>query len=279
MTYAKTPRVLLVAAAITTTLATGCVPEVERDAEPNEVVVTSREFSFALPDTLPAGLTRLRLRNDGQELHHLQLVRLGDGFTIADLNDSFNAGNFTATPITYAGGPNVAPPGLTSEVLVNLTPGRYAIVCFIPSPEDGIAHRTKGMAREIVVTGSAPALSPPAADVELVLDDYSFTFTPAISAGRHTIRVINAAQQPHEIVLVRLLPGRTIDDLHRFVQQRVGPPPFEPVGGTLGLSKGEENYMTSEFTPGDYVALCFVPDAADGKPHVAHGMLKHFRVD
>jgi hypothetical protein len=34
-----------------------------------------------------------------------------------------------------------------------------------------------------------------------------------------------------------------------------------------------------EFTPGEYGMLCFIPDAKDGKPHIAHGMMKQFTVN
>jgi hypothetical protein len=63
------------------------------------------------------------------------------------------------------------------------------------------------------------------ADVRLVLNDYSFTFTPELRAGRHTIRVENAAAQPHHVELVRLAPGKTVGDLMHWFKQREGPPP------------------------------------------------------
>jgi hypothetical protein len=37
--------------------------------------------------------------------------------------------------------------------------------------------------------------------------------------------------------------------------------------------------VTVELARGDYVLLCFVPDAADGKPHVAHSMVRQIRVE
>jgi hypothetical protein len=33
-----------------------------------------------------------------------------------------------------------------------------------------------------------------------------------------------------------------------------------------------------DLTPGAYVAICFVPDATDGVPHVEHGMALPFEV-
>jgi hypothetical protein len=38
-------------------------------------------------------------------------------------------------------------------------------------------------------------------------------------------------------------------------------------------------YFTADLTPGNYVLLCFVPDAKDGKAHMEHGMVKEFKVN
>ena len=37
---------------------------------------------------------------------------------------------------------------------------------------------------------------------------------------------------------------------------------------------GSTNYFTAELTPGDYLLICFLADAKDGKPHFMHGMTK-----
>ena len=39
------------------------------------------------------------------------------------------------------------------------------------------------------------------------------------------------------------------------------------------------NYVSAEFTPGEYAMVCFVPDAGDGRPHTAHGMVREFRAN
>jgi hypothetical protein len=33
-----------------------------------------------------------------------------------------------------------------------------------------------------------------------------------------------------------------------------------------------------DFTPGEWVALCFVPDATDAAPHLVHGMVLPFTI-
>ena len=46
------------------------------------------------------------------------------------------------------------------------------------------------------------------------------------------------------------------------------------LGGVTGIAKGRTVDLATSFTAGDYALLCFVPDAKDGKPHIAHGMVE-----
>jgi uncharacterized cupredoxin-like copper-binding protein len=143
-----------------------------------------------------------------------------------------------------------------------------------------VPHLMKGMVKPLTVVPASQASEarPEVADVRMVLRDYSFEIAPEITAGRHTIRVENAAAQPHELVVMRLAPGKSPADLLAWLQTQDGPPPAMPMGGTSFLSTGEVNQITADFAPGEYALLCFVPDAGDGKPHVAHGMVRQITV-
>jgi uncharacterized cupredoxin-like copper-binding protein len=246
-------------------------------AEPNLVTVTASDFAFAAPATVPAGLTTVRLVNEGKEMHHAQLVRLDEGHTVEELMKAGEHGPLPAWA-RFVGGPNVPAPQGFTEATLDLAPGTYALVCFVPSP-DGVPHLMKGMVKPLtVVPAEQPsAARAPVADVRLTLRDYAYDITPEITAGRHVIRVDNAAQQPHEIVLMRLAPGKTAQDVIAWVHAQNGPPPAMPVGGTTLLSMGESNVLTLDFEPGEYALLCFVP-APDGKPHVAHGMVRQITI-
>lgn len=244
----------------------------------HDVVVTTTDFSFRAPDTIPAGLTRIRLLNEGSEPHHVQLVRLADGRTIEELRDSLTAGDHHLSWVTFVGGPNVPAPGAPSEVVVSLPPGSYAMLCFVSSP-DGVPHLAKGMLRELSVVSAGAASQPePQADVRLTLNDFGFGFTPELTAGRHTIRVENSGPQPHEAIFTRLAPGKTMADVVSWLKRREGPPPGETYGGTVVLEEGQVNFFTADFPRGEYVLLCFVPDSGDGKTHLAHGMIRQISV-
>jgi hypothetical protein len=57
-----------------------------------------------------------------------------------------------------------------------------------------------------------------------------------------------------------------------------GPPPGMPLGGVSGIDVGGSQYFTADFAPGNYALICFLPDAKDGKPHFAHGMIQQITV-
>lgn len=246
---------------------------------PQEVVVRTRDFAFQSPDTISSGLTTFRLINDGPDFHHIQLVRLDDGHTLQDALDHMAAGGPPPAWVVDVGGPNTpGMPGEETQATLDLKPGNYAMLCVIPA-RDGQPHIMKGMMKPLTVVPAVGAqASAPVADINMVLDDYSFQSTPAITAGRRTIRVENRAKQSHEVLIARLEPGKTPQDLLRFIEKPEGMPPGKIVGGTTGMATGEVNHVVIDFEPGEYALLCFVPDAGDGKPHFVHGMVQQIRV-
>ena len=51
----------------------------------NNVSFTAADYNFTGPASVPAGMTAITLVNEGQEVHHQQLVKLPDGLTVLDL--------------------------------------------------------------------------------------------------------------------------------------------------------------------------------------------------
>jgi plastocyanin len=245
-------------------------------AQPNVVDVTATDYAFAMPDTLPAGVTTFRLVNQGSELHHVVLTRIPDGMTVADFA-KLPEGPPPAGAV-LAGGPNPAAPGGTVEATLDLAPGQYTVICVIPSP-DGKPHVAKGMMRGLVVTAGNSTAALPAPDVTMTLSDYDFQLSTPLTAGKRVIRIENTAEQPHELVFIKLNAGKTAQDVADWAMKMEGPPPGTPVPGASPMSKGISNTVVVDVTPGDYALICFVPDAKDGRPHLAHGMLKQITVN
>lgn len=247
-------------------------------SEGQTVVVTATDYAFDAPATIPAGVTTFRLVNRGKEWHHLVLVKMPEGKTLEDIAKE-SKGDMPPSWIQLTGGPNAADPGSETSATQLVEPGHYALLCVIPSP-DGKPHMMKGMARILDVTGpAAAAASAPSADITMKLADYSFVLSKPLTAGTHVIEVENAGPQPHEVVLVKLAPGKSVQDFLAWGMKPVGPPPASAVGGISPMDKGRAAQMKVDLKPGDYALICFIPDAKDRKPHLAHGMVQQIRVE
>ncbi|HEX2610330.1 MAG TPA: hypothetical protein VHK68_04915, partial [Gemmatimonadales bacterium] len=243
------------------------------------VVVTAADYRFSAPSTVPAGLVTIDLVNHGKEMHQAQMVKLEDGKTVADLEKALSSQGPPPSWIKFVGGANGVAPGGEAHATSVLTPGNYAFLCFIPSP-DGKMHAAKGMVQPFTVAGgaSAGASEAPHGDVTMKLTDYNFTLSKPLTPGKHTILVENAGPQPHEVVLLKLAPGKKAEDFGKWAETMKGPPPAQPLGGVTFLDKGAQGSFTADLTAGDYGLICFVPDAKDGKPHFVHGMIKTIKV-
>lgn len=247
-------------------------------AAPNVVVVKTSDYAFDAPDTVRAGLTTVRLiTNPGQEMHQVGLIRLDSGKTPADFANATKAPGPMPKWAVEVAGVNPPAPGQTAEATLNLEPGHYLLVCFVPSP-DGVPHIAKGMVRPLVAAGTAVAAAPLPGDVEIKLTDYAFGLSKPLTAGRHVVRVVNDGQQTHEVMVIRLAPGKTAAQVAAWVEKMEGPPPGEPLSGVAGLGVGESASFPLTLTPGEYGLICFIPDAKDGKPHYVHGMVHQFKV-
>lgn len=248
-------------------------------AAPATVTMTARDFAFDAPAQIPGGAVTLQIRNSGKEVHQAQLVRLEGGKTGQDLIAAMKTPGPPPAWMKFVGGPNAVAPGHDVSATSVLEPGQYAYLCLIPSP-DGMMHAAKGMMRPFEVTAapSGAATSLPEADFIIKLVDFDFQTSKPLTPGKHAIMVENAGPQAHELVLVKLAPGKTIQDFATWAESMKGPPPATPVGGVGVLETGMRATFAADLTAGDYGLICFVPDAKDGKLHLAHGMMKNFKV-
>lgn len=250
-------------------------------AAPQIITITARDFAYDAPDTVSAGMVTIKLVNQGPDLHHVQLLHLTDGKTAADFEAGLKVMKPGSPPPPWAhevAGPNTPVPGGEQSIMEQLEPGNYVMVCFIPGA-DGVPHVMKGMIRPLtVIPATTAAALAPTADVSVMMTDYAWKITPEITAGKHIIKIENAAQQSHEMVIAMLAPGKTPADLAKWIEKQVGPPPGKPIGGISGMGKGAVVYLPVDLESGEYGILCFLPDAKDGKPHVAHGMLQQISV-
>jgi hypothetical protein len=247
----------------------------------NAITIIATDYAFAAPERLPAGSHTFELVNEGKELHHAALVKIAAGHTMDDLKAYLSQPPGAPMPdwLTEAGGPNGVIGSDKANATLDLQPGLYAWICFIPSP-DGIPHFAKGMIRSLVVTPSnQPSVAVPVADLTMKLYDFGFEFPAEISAGRHLIQIENGGPQHHEVEFVKLLPGTTFEALVEWAKAEAGPPPaVQWLGGFAPASRGVLGLVTVDFQAGEYALLCFLPDVNDGKNHIIHGMAQRLLV-
>ena len=260
-------------------VAAACKKEPPAPPAPNVVTIRTTDYAFTMPDTIPSGVTRLRLVNAGPALHHAALVRLTRGATMDTLQ------RFLSSPpgpppawLEWVGSPNAAAAADSVDVITDLTPGQYAAICFIPD-STGRPHFALGMMKSLtVVPATGPTAAEPTADLTVSLTDYDFTFSTPPAAGRRMIRVNNDGQMPHEIILARLDSGATAQQLVTWIRSGMrGRPPAYPAGGTVAIQPGGHAFIDMDLAPGTYAVLCLLP-APDGKEHVDHGMIKQITV-
>lgn len=261
----------------------GDVPEqAAAPAQPTEVHFVASDFTFEGPTSIEAGVITFVLENDGPNLHHLQLVRLPDGMSLEAFQQQLGTLQPGTPPPAWmidAGGVNPPPTGQgEARVTMMLEAGEYAVLCMVDTP-DHVPHVFKGMIRPLTVTPSSTPPAPmPSADLMLSLVDYAFSFSAPPAAGEQVIHVMNGAAQSHEVVFIKLHPGRTMDDVMAWGATYAGDPPFDTHGGVSAIRGGQMVDVHVDFTPGEWAALCFVPDANDALPHIAHGMVLPFTI-
>lgn len=252
-------------------------PAVAASVDRPDLVIKAMDYAFEMPISIRPGQHRIRMVNTGKELHHVWVMRLEQGKTVADLLASLRAGVPLPSWVKNLGGPNAPVPGGESVAVVDFAPGSYAIVCYIPSP-DGTLHIMKGMVKPVEVAGAPlPPLDLPVT-ARASLTDYDFVFAEALTPGQHVIEFSNRASQVHEAFLAKLASGKTAADLLHWMEKWEGPPPAMPVGGITGIEAGASQKVVVSLEPGTYAWYCFVPDAKDGREHVHHGMVKEFTV-
>ncbi|BDP43973.1 hypothetical protein DAETH_39420 (plasmid) [Deinococcus aetherius] len=247
------------------------------------VQLQGQDYRFVTPTNVTTGWTTLEFRNTGKEPHHMQLVRLPAGMTqegfLAGLKENEGA---ALASVEMVGGVGLLLPGQAQQVTINLTePGTYLALCFVPDAK-GVPHLALGMVNAFQVTrGADTQAQPPRADLKVRLVDFGFELPKGvtITEGPQVWAVENAGPEGHEMLVFKLAPGKTMEDVSAYLAKPEGPMPVIPAGGAQAVTKGRTSYVRLDLTPGDYLLLCGIPSPAhQGAPHAALGMVRPFKV-
>ncbi len=108
------------------------------------IPVTGVDYGFeGIPAEVPAGAVSFEFTNEGEAAHEMAVFKLGEGVDLDELlSRDEEPSDEEAQDVTGT----FAPPGQGGAFAnaEDLTPGTYAVVCFIPGPE-GKAHYELGM--------------------------------------------------------------------------------------------------------------------------------------
>lgn len=134
------------------------------------------EMGFSLPDQLEGGPQLWQVRNTGGMLHEMAIFPVPAGATPEQVQEAVSAelatefggdpaearaaidalgGEWVGWSSDLTAGVGVLSPQAATLAQVNLEPGLYGAVCFIPEPNSGIPHLMMGMTKVFEVTAPA----------------------------------------------------------------------------------------------------------------------------
>jgi hypothetical protein len=242
-------------------------------------VIIASDYALQAPSVIPAGAHTFLMINRGKEPHMVEITRLDAKHDAAEVVEMWRKNLPTPWTVDF-GGPNLAAAGDTSNATLVMEPGRYALTCWFEAP-DGTLHVMKGMFTQFEVKPVRVERKAPKTNATITLSDYNINLSPMLRRGFNSIRVENRGPQGHDVQLVRINRGRTVQQILNWMEsprRNVASPPGVLMGGMVGIDKGRSGYFTANLRTGDYLLLCFIPDSKDHKPHFRHGMLTQFNI-
>jgi hypothetical protein len=242
--------------------------------------VTSRDTVLEAAPTVPAGLTTVWLILRGETRRELVVHRVPAGTEPAVIARSA-AGRPTSWFQRWSfGGPAVPPNSVAdARATMELRRGRYVLVAY----EVDAAGRPRGdkyLWRELTVVPASALIPARFADADLTVKvkDTRIELEGRLRPGQRAVRVENAGGRPHEVVIARLKPGKTVADVKRWKRERGEEPPFVYVGGLTPMSSGMTAQTRLVFQAGSYVVLCPMRDDVARANDHERGVLAAFTV-
>jgi hypothetical protein len=245
------------------------------------LTVIARDTSLEVSPTVPAGLTTVRLTITGPIRRELVVHRIPAGTMPADL-----ARGAAGRPERWFdrwsfGGPAVprdSAPDATATL--DLRPGRYALVAYEVDAA-GRARGDKYIWRDVTAVAASVLIPARFAvpDLTVKLKDSRVDVSGPVRTGQRILQVENAGGRPHEMVVGRLKPGKTIDDVRRWDRDRSDPLPFVYVGGLTPMSNGVTAQTKLVLQTGMHVVLCTMRHSGERERDYQRGVMASFKVN
>jgi len=112
----------------------------------SDIEYTASEYGFDGPTTVDAGEINIGFVNSrsSAEIHEAGLLKLGEGVTTEMLAQALSGPAEGPPPFESLGGLQAYAAGGGGVATVDLEPGNYVLICFVPNPE-GVPHAALGM--------------------------------------------------------------------------------------------------------------------------------------
>ena len=271
-----------------------------------QIDIDGAEYTFDMsPDPaggLLPGWTLVRFRNIGDEAHQAMFAGLKEGVEfdqLATAGAGDSSGSAVIEFVDMLGGVSYIDADQETTALVNLPAGVVPAMCYVPTA-DGVAHALLGMSTLLQVSEATPAgdvATPGDSAPAPELDDPTVVGTIELAADGYKIpsdlpvgwyHVVNTddadpALGLHEMSLVRLdesLDEDEVDDLVIELANNETPSVgLDAVGGLGAISPGFDGFLYLDLEPGQYVAVDFMPDPGEPRPHMLDGYYTSFAVD
>jgi hypothetical protein len=118
---------------------------------PADADISLSDYKFALSKPLSAGHHLIRVTNDAAQDHEVLFVKLPPGTTAAGVAEWVESGMKGPPPAMPIGGASPLAKGRSTTIALNLTPGTYGMICFLPDAKDGKPHSVHGMTAQFEV--------------------------------------------------------------------------------------------------------------------------------
>jgi hypothetical protein len=265
--------------------------------------IDGSEYAFEIrPDGgagLQAGWTRLTFNNIGVEAHQVMFAALKPGVDVAALAAAAGTDSSGSAAIEFVdmiGGVSYIGAGQTVEAMVELPEGIVMAMCYVPDAH-GVAHALSGMSTMLTVgpapetggagaggveTGESEGDEPVVGTITMAAEGYDVP--SPLAAGWYRVVNDDGGEGPgeglHELSILGLdepLEGDDLDQLLDDLATNATPEvELEALGGMGALSGGFEGFLYLDLSPGPYLAVDFMPDPGDPRPHLLDGYVTAF---
>jgi hypothetical protein len=116
-------------------------------------------------------------------------------------------------------------------------------------------------------------------DVTIRIKEGRIEVLGVVRTGQRMVQVDNVGGRPHDFLIGRLKPGKTIDDVRRWDRDRTDPAPFVYVGGLTPMSGGVTAQTKLVLQTGVHVVLCTMRHGGDREHDYQRGVLASFKVN